>query len=74
MLSVGFLQLAKQLIRARTVSALGTAAAADLLQGLWEHAGLPVQRQTVDGIHVNVLAGPGGDFITGQVLSVSGGE
>ena len=43
MLSVGFLQLAKQLIRTQTVSAQGTRAAADLLQGLWEHAGLPVR-------------------------------
>ena len=34
MLSVGFLQLAKQLIRAQTVSAMGTVAAADLLQGI----------------------------------------
>jgi acetylornithine deacetylase/succinyl-diaminopimelate desuccinylase-like protein len=61
MLSTGFMQLARKLIAANTVSANGTAGAADLLQGLWEHAGLPVQRQVAEGIHVNVLAGPGGD-------------
>jgi acetylornithine deacetylase/succinyl-diaminopimelate desuccinylase-like protein len=61
MQKVGFMHLARKLIAANTVSANGTQGAADLLQGLWEHAGLPVQRQVVDGIHVNVLAGPGGD-------------
>ena len=61
MLSTGFLQLAKKLIAADTVSANGTRAAADVLQGLYEHAGLPTLRQVVDGIHVNLLAGPGGD-------------
>jgi acetylornithine deacetylase/succinyl-diaminopimelate desuccinylase-like protein len=61
MLSTGFLHLARKLIATDTVSANGTAAAADVLQGLWEHAGLHARRQVVDGIHVNVLAGPGGD-------------
>src|SRR5450432_2277726 len=61
MLSTGFMHLARQLIAADTVSANGTRGAADLLQGLWAHAGLDVQRQVVDGIHVNVLAGPGGE-------------
>src|SRR5229473_8501188 len=60
MLSTGFLQLAKQLIRADTVSAHGTRQAADLLASLWEHAGLAVRRQVVEEIHVNVLGGPGG--------------
>ncbi len=61
MLSKGFLELAKKLVAANTVSAQGTRQAADLLQALWEHAGLRVQRQVIDEIHVNVLAGPGGD-------------
>jgi acetylornithine deacetylase/succinyl-diaminopimelate desuccinylase-like protein len=61
MLSTGFLQLARKLIAADTVSANGTRAAADVLQGLYEHAGLLTRRQVVDGIHVNLLAGPGGD-------------
>jgi acetylornithine deacetylase/succinyl-diaminopimelate desuccinylase-like protein len=61
MLSTGFMHLARKLIAADTVSANGTRGAADLLQGLWEHAGLPVQRQVIDEIHVNVLAGPGGE-------------
>ena len=62
-LSKGFLHHAQRLIRAQTVSAQGTVAAADLLQPLYEHAGLRVRRQTVveDGaLHVNLLAGPGG--------------
>ncbi|MGZ6143849.1 MAG: M20/M25/M40 family metallo-hydrolase, partial [Myxococcales bacterium] len=61
MLSKGFLELARRLIAANTVSANGTLQAADLLQPLWEHAGLRVERQVVDSIHVNLLAGPGGD-------------
>ena len=61
MLSKGFLDLARRMIAANTVSANGTRQAADLLHSLWEHAGLRVTRQEVDGIHVNVLAGPGGE-------------
>ena len=61
MLSRGFLELARRLIAANTVSANGTLQAADLLQPLCEHAGLRVERQVVDGIHVNLVAGPGGD-------------
>src|ERR1700682_4675812 len=60
MLSTGFLQLVKQLIRADTVSVNGTKQAADLLASLWERAGLAVRRQVVEEIHVNVLGGPGG--------------
>jgi acetylornithine deacetylase/succinyl-diaminopimelate desuccinylase-like protein len=60
MLSTGFRKLARDLIAARTVSAMGTRQAADLLQELWEHAGLAVRRQVVDEIHVNLLGGPGG--------------
>jgi acetylornithine deacetylase/succinyl-diaminopimelate desuccinylase-like protein len=60
-LTPAFLQLARKLIAADTVSAKGTRAAADVLQPLWEHAGLDVRRQVVDEIHVNLLAGPGGD-------------
>ncbi len=59
-LSTGFMHHARRLIAANTVSANGTAAAADLLQPLYEHASLPTRRQTVDGVHVNVIAGPGG--------------
>src|SRR5260370_25635871 len=59
-LSPGFRELAQKLIAANTVSANGTLAAADVLQPLWEHAGLKVQRQVVDGIHVNLVGGPGG--------------
>ena len=61
MLPKGFVDLARRLIAADTVSARGTRQAADLLQPLWEHAGLPVRRQVVEEIHVNVLAGPGAD-------------
>ncbi|HEY6912150.1 MAG TPA: M20/M25/M40 family metallo-hydrolase [Myxococcales bacterium] len=61
MLSAGFLELAKKLIAANTVSAKGTREAADLLASLWEHAGLRVRRQVVDEIHVNLLGGPGGE-------------
>src|SRR5712664_2417175 len=60
MLSKGFLELARKLIAADTVSSQGTQRAADLLQSLWEHAGLPVRRQVVEEIHVNLLGGPGG--------------
>src|SRR5437879_3389350 len=60
MLSTGFLELARQLIAANTVSANGTRRAADLLSSLWEHAGLAVRRQSVEEVHVNVLGGPGG--------------
>ena len=60
MLSPGFLSLARELIAANTVSATGTRQAADLLQPLWEHAGLRVRRQVADEVHVNVLGGPGG--------------
>ncbi len=73
MLSTGFLQLAKQLIRADTVSAHGTRQAADLLASLWEQAGLAVRRQVVEEIHVNVLGGPGGVGVrlSGGVLLVT---
>src|SRR2546428_7031645 len=60
MLPKGFLELARTLIGANTVSSQGTRRAADLLQSLWEHTGLPVRRQVVEEVHVNLLAGPGG--------------
>ena len=59
-LSTGFMHHARRLIAANTVSENGTVAAADLLQPLYEHAGMPTRRQVVDGVHVNVIAGPGG--------------
>src|SRR5437773_11450225 len=68
MLPKGFLQLAAQLIGADTVSAHGTVRAADLLQPLWEQAGLQVRRQVVDGIHVNLLGGPAGGARGGVLL------
>src|SRR6185436_10085394 len=58
MLSTGFLELAARLIGANTVSANGTRQAADLLQPLWDQAGLRVRRQVVDEIHVNLIGGP----------------
>jgi len=61
MLSTGFLELARKLIAADSVSAKGTRQAAGILEALWAHAGLPVQRQAVEGIHVNLLGGPGGE-------------
>src|SRR5260221_9856510 len=70
MLPKGFLQLAEQLIGANTVSANGTGRAADLLQPLWEQAGLRVRRQTVDEIHVNLIGGPQ-DGAPGGVLLVT---
>ncbi len=60
MLSKGFLEQARALIAADTVSSQGTRRAADLLQSAWEHAGLAVRRQVVDEVHVNILDGPGG--------------
>lgn len=60
-LTPAFLQLARKMIAANTVSQNGTLGAAAVLQPLWEHAGLEVRRQVVDQIHVNLLAGPGGD-------------
>ncbi|HUJ24673.1 MAG TPA: M20/M25/M40 family metallo-hydrolase [Myxococcales bacterium] len=66
------MQLARRIIAADTVSSNGTLAAADVLQPLWEHAGLSVRRQVVDGIHVNLLGGPGGDVAgPGGVLLVT---
>ena len=65
MLPKGFLELARTLIGANTVSSQGTRQAADLLQTLWEHAGLPVRRQVVEEVHVNILGGPGFD-VTGE--------
>src|SRR5205085_11288622 len=38
-----------------------TRQAAGLLESLWGHAGLAVRRQVVEEIHVNALAGPGGE-------------
>lgn len=61
MLSKGFVELARRLIASNTVSANGTRRAAEHLAPLWEHAGLRVRWQEVEGIHVNLLAGPGGD-------------
>ena len=57
MLPKGFLDTARHLIAANTVSANGTLRAADLLQPLWEQAGLRVHRQVVDEIHVNLIGG-----------------
>src|SRR3954470_23405991 len=72
MLSKGFLEFARGVIAANTVSARGTQQAADLLQSLWEHAGLRVRRQTVEGVHVNLLGGPGGEVAgPGGVLLVT---
>src|SRR5438132_98417 len=65
MLPKGFLELARTLIGANTVSSQGTRQAADLLQALWEHAGLPVRRQVVEEVHVNILGGPGFE-VTGE--------
>src|SRR5438874_2980575 len=72
MLSKGFLELARKLVAANTVSSEGTRQAADLLQTLWEHAGLAVRRQVVDGVHVNLAGGPGGGAAgAGGVLLVT---
>src|SRR5919206_2925746 len=72
MLQRSFLELARAIVSANTVSANGTRQAADLLQPLWEHAGLPVKRQVVGEVHVNVLAGPGaGASGKGGVLLVT---
>ena len=73
-LSKGFLHHAERLIRAQTVSPQGTRAAADLLQPLYEHAGLQVRRQVVveDGVEqINLLAGPGGLQSTEEELEPS---
>src|SRR5689334_22840626 len=61
MLSKGFLELARMLIATNTVSDRGTRQAAEVLESLWEHAGLRVRRQVVEEAHVNLLGGPGGD-------------
>src|SRR5438045_5184671 len=63
MLPPGFLDAARALVRADTVSAHGTRAAVDALAPLYEAAGLALRRQVVrEGSveHVNALAGPGG--------------
>ncbi|MFL5413540.1 MAG: hypothetical protein ACJ79D_19420, partial [Myxococcales bacterium] len=63
MLPPGFLDAARALVRADTVSANGTRAAVDALAPLYEAAGLALRRQVVrEGPveHVNALAGPGG--------------
>src|SRR3954470_4671558 len=75
MLSKGFLELAARLIGANTVSANGTRQAADLLQPLWEQAGLRVRRQVVDEIHVNLIGGspnaaPGGVLLVTHLDTV----
>src|ERR1700687_5044655 len=69
--SKGFLELARKLIAADTVSTRGTRQAADLLQSLWEHAGLAVRRQVVEEAHVNILGGPGGEAGGAGVLLVT---
>jgi len=72
MLPKGFLELARTLIGVNTVSSEGTRQAADLLQALWEQAGLPVRRQVVEEVHVNILGGPGGEVAgPGGVLMVT---
>jgi acetylornithine deacetylase/succinyl-diaminopimelate desuccinylase-like protein len=72
MLPTAFLELARKLIGVSTVSSQGTRQAADLLQPLWEHAGLRVRRQVVEEVHVNILGGPGGDTAgMGGVLLVT---
>ncbi|MFL5421310.1 MAG: hypothetical protein ACJ79Y_11130, partial [Myxococcales bacterium] len=63
MLPPGFLDAARALVRADTVSANGTRAAVDALAPLYEAAGLALRRQVVRESaveHVNALAGPGG--------------
>lgn len=69
--SKGFLELARKLIATDTVSSHGTRQAADLLQSLWEHAGLAVRRQVVEEAHVNILGGPGGEADGPGVLLVT---
>jgi len=72
MLSKGFLELARKLIAADIVSVKGTRQAVGILEGLWAHAGLAVQRQVVEEVHVNLLGGPGGDTAgPGGVLLVT---
>ena len=64
-----FLDRARALIAADSVSARGNLAAAAVLEPLWIEAGLQVSRQqwreSIDGApeadHVNLLAGPGGE-------------
>src|SRR5438552_1702199 len=55
-----FLDSARALIRADTVSANGTRAAVELLRPLYEAAGLRVRLQSGGERDLNVLAGPGG--------------
>src|SRR5439155_16640013 len=72
LLSTVFLELERKLVAANTVSSEGTRQAADLLQTLWEHAGLAVRRQVVDGVHVNLVGGPSGEAAAhGGVLLVT---
>jgi acetylornithine deacetylase/succinyl-diaminopimelate desuccinylase-like protein len=68
----GFLDRARALIRANTVSDEGTARAVALLEPLYEEAGLRVQRQETEPGQINVLAGPGGaEGAPGGVLLVT---
>src|SRR2546428_13572845 len=61
MLPKGFLELARTLIGVNTVSSQGTRQAADLLQALWENAGLSESRQVVEEGHGYILVGTGGE-------------
>ncbi len=63
-----FLESARALIRADSVSAVGNLAALEVLEPLYARAGLPTRRmewrESIDGapeaVHANLLAGPGG--------------
>jgi len=72
-LPASFLDAARRLVRADTVSASGTLAALDVLEPLWRDAGLPVQLQQGDSPEQqNGLAGPGGaDARPGGLLLVT---
>src|SRR3954462_5044021 len=76
MLPPGFLDAARALVRADTVSANGTRAAVDALAPLYEAAGLALRRQVVRESaveHVNAPAGPGGAVADPSRTHVPGG-
>ena len=59
-LPAGFLDRARSLVGANTVSAQGTRAAVEILRPLYEEAGLHVETLGESEAQVSVLAGPGG--------------
>lgn len=71
-LPAGFLDRARSLVGANTVSAQGTRAAVEILRPLYEEAGLHVETLGESEAQISILAGPGGgNSERGGVLCVT---